>query len=45
MKRTKLYYENRINRLASRDAGTNRKKNVSNKNLIKKARRKMNAAT
>lgn len=44
MNKTVEHFQNRINRLNYRDTVSNGKKQVSNKNLIRKAKRQMRAA-
>lgn len=44
MNKTVEHFQNRINRLNYRDTVSNGKKQVSNRNLIRKAMRQMRAA-
>lgn len=44
MNKTVEHFQNRINRLNYRDTVSNKKRQVSNRNLIRKAMRKMRAA-
>lgn len=44
MNKTIEHFQNRVNRLNYRDTVSNGKKQVSNRNLVRKAMRKMRAA-
>lgn len=44
MNKTVEHFQNRINRLNYRDKVSNEKRQVSNRNLVRKAMRKMRAA-